>query len=312
MNVLFHYAPSESLARDLQQHAEILRISFCDEADDARFHALLPEADAIWHVLRPLSADDIRRAFRLRLIQKFGVGVNTIDLDAARAHGVAVCNMPGINARSVAEMSLLLILACLRRLAQLDAATRAGAGWQAGLDLRDGFHELAGKTVGLIGYGSVPRILAPILKAMGAEVIYTAIAPKDDSPGYCDLLELIARSDIVSLHVPLNARTERMIGRDVLWAMKPGSVLVNTARGGVIDQDALIEALRAGQIGCAGLDVFRDEPIKPPDPLLSLQNVIVTPHIAWLTAETLMRSVELAVENCRRLERGEPLLNRVV
>src|SRR5690606_7468793 len=138
---------------------------------------------------------------RLRLIQKLGVGVNTIDLDAARARGIAVCNMPGINSRSVAEMTLALMLSCLRKIPQLHVGTKANTGWQAALALREGFFELGGKTVGLVGYGSIPQVLAPILKAMNAQVIYSANTPKEDVPGYVSLKELIRCSDIISLHV---------------------------------------------------------------------------------------------------------------
>lgn len=312
MKVLLHYGAGPAWRRELAAlAAQGLDVDCCDELDDARFHALLPAAEVLWHVLRPLSADDVARGAKLRLIQKIGIGVNTIALDAAKARGIAVCNMPGTNSRAVAEMALLLMLACLRRLPLLDRATRAGRGWTLAPDLQDGYGELAGRTVGLVGYGAVPQLLAPVLRAMGATVIYTATAPKADD-GFCTLDALLAAADIVSLHVPLTPATERMIGTAQLARMRPGAILVNTARGGLVDHAALAAALQSGQLGAAGLDVFAVEPAGADDPLLALDNVVVTPHLAWLTTGTLARSLTVAVENCRRLAAGEALLHRVV
>lgn len=312
MKVLLHYAAGPAWRRELAAlAAQGLDVDCCDELDDARFHALLPQAEVLWHVLRPLSADDVARGAKLRLIQKIGIGVNTIALDAAKARGIAVCNMPGTNSRAVAEMTLLLMLACLRRLPLLDRATRTGRGWQLAPDLQDSYGELAGRTVGLVGYGAVPQLLAPILAAMGATVLYTATAPKA-ADGYRPLDALLAEADIVSLHAPLTPATERMIGAAQIARMRPGAILVNTARGGLVDPAALAAALQSGQLGAAGLDVFAVEPAGADDPLLALDNVVVTPHLAWLTTGTLNRSLAVAVENCRRLAAGEALLHRVV
>jgi len=276
------------------------------------FDALLPQTDVIWHLLRPLSAVDIAKARKLRLIQKIGVGVNTIDLNAAKEKNIAVCNMPGSNSRAVAELTLLLILACLRRLPLLDRMTREGRGWRLDSSLQDTFGELGGRTVGFVGYGGIPKILTPALLALGANVIYTATAPKSiDGVHFRSLSELLAEADIVSLHTPLTAATTKLIDRDRLASMRPGAILINTARGGLVDQFALIDALRSGHLAAAGLDVFATEP-PVDDPLLRLDNVVVLPHIAWLTVNTLQRSLAVAVENCRRLAAGETLLHRVV
>jgi phosphoglycerate dehydrogenase-like enzyme len=249
----------------------------------------------------------------LRLIQKMGVGVNTIDLEAARRRDIRVCNMPGTNSRAVAEAALALMLAALRRLPSFDAATRRGEGWNWDPDLQDHLLELGGRCVGLIGYGSVPRVLAPILRALDAEVIYHARTPKPDAVGeFCTLPELFARADIVSLHVPLDEGTHHMIDAKALASMKEGALLVNTARGGLVDESALLEALETGHLRAAGLDTFAQEPTPADNPLLRLDNVVVMPHLAWLTTGSLERSVSVAVENCRRLGAGEPLLHQVV
>jgi phosphoglycerate dehydrogenase-like enzyme len=270
------------------------------------------DAEVLWHALEPVTEAVIEASPRLRLIQKIGVGVNTIDLESARRHDVCVCNMPGTNSRAVAEAALALMLAALRRLPSFDAATRRGKGWDWDPRLQDHLLELGGRCVGLVGYGSVPRILAPILRALGAEVIYHAPNPKPDAVGeFCTLPELLARADVVSLHVPLEEETRHLIDAKALAAMKEGAVLVNTARGGLVDECALIEALETGRLRAAGLDTFAQEPTPADNPLLRLDNVVVMPHLAWLTVDTLERSVGVAVENCRRLAAGEPLLHRV-
>jgi phosphoglycerate dehydrogenase-like enzyme len=289
-----------------------VHVDVCDERDDARFYELLPEAEVIWHALRPLTADDITRATSLRLVQKLGVGVNTIDLESAEQHGVAVCNMPGTNAHAVAEMTLLLMLACLRHVTVVDRATREARGWELDTNLLDGFGEIGGRTIGLIGYGGIPRVLTPVLEALGARVVYTATAAKPDvAAPFLELPELLAGSDIVSLHVPLTPETDQLIGTDEFARMRPGSILVNTARGALVDEAALTASLASGHLAAAGLDVFATEPLSGGEALLGLDNVVVTPHVAWLTNETLDRSVTVALENIRRLEAGEELLHRV-
>ena len=311
MKVLLHYDAGPGLAAQLATLSG-LDLTICPEADTARYAALLPGVEVIWHVLRPITAADIAAAPKLRLIQKIGVGVNTIDLEAARARGIAVCNLPGTNSRAVAEMTLLLMLGALRRVAHLDAETRAGRGWSQPTALQDGLFELAGRKVGLVGYGAVPRILAPVLQTLGCEVLYTAQSPKPDAIGtYRPLSALLAESDIVSLHIPETAETRGRINALAIARMKQGAVLVNTARGGLVEQAALVAALRSGHIAAAGLDVFLAEPLDPADPLLSLPNVVLTPHVAWLTTGTFARSFSIAAENCRRLEHGQPLLHQV-
>ncbi len=265
----------------------------------------------IWHVLKRCTAEMIAAAPKLRLIQKIGVGVNTIDLDAAKARGIAVCNLPGTNARAVAELTLALMLAVLRRLPRFDAAMRRGEWLDP--DLQDGIGELGGRTVGLVGYGAIPRLLAPVLIALGCRLIYTSRTPRADALGEWRSLDaLLAEADVVSLHLPLTDDTADLIDAAAFARMKPGAVLINTARGGLVDQPALTEALASGRLAGAGLDVFVHEPHDASDVLFHLPNVVLTPHIAWLTTGTFDRSFVLAAENCRRLAAGEPLLHRVV
>jgi len=310
VKVVFHYAAGPALAARLAA-LDGLEVTVCPEDDAAGFRAAMRGADVLWHVLSPCTAAVIEGAPRLRLIQKIGVGVNTIDLAAAAARAIPVCNLPGTNAPAVAEMTLLLMLAALRRLPAFDAALRAGT-WAAAPAVQDSLGELGGRTVGLVGYGAVPRALAPVLRAMGCRVLYTARENRPDSPDECvDFWSLLAESDLVSLHLPLTPQTARLIDAAAIARMKPGAVLVNTARGGLVDQDALAAALACGRLGAAGLDVFADEPASADNPLFRLRNVVVTPHVAWLTTGTFDRSLALAAENCRRLAAGEALLHRV-
>jgi phosphoglycerate dehydrogenase-like enzyme len=311
MKVLLHYRAGPGLAQRLATLPGI-DLTVASDTDDAALAAALPRAEAIWHVLRPLTAADIAAAPRLRLIQKIGVGVNTIDIEAARARGIAVCNLPGTNARAVAELTLLLMLGALRRVAHFDAETRAGRGWAQPPALQDSLFELGGRTVGLVGHGAIPALLVPVLAALGCRVLYTARAPKPEATAsWRTLSALLAESDVVSLHIPETAETRGLIDAGALARMKRGAVLVNTARGGLVDQAALVAALRSGELGAAGLDVFAQEPADPADPIFSLPNVVVTPHIAWLTTGTFDRSFAIAAENVWRLAAGEPLLHRV-
>jgi phosphoglycerate dehydrogenase-like enzyme len=309
MNVLFHYTAGPDLAARLAAIPG-LRITICPEHDDAALAQALPDTDVLWHVLKRCTEAMIAAAPRLKLIQKIGVGVNTINLEAAIERGIPVCNLPGTNARAVAELTLALMLAVLRRLPRFDAGLRAGM-WLDPL-LQDGIGELGGRVVGLVGYGAIPRLLAPVLVALGCRVIYTARRQVTDALGRWRPLDaLLAEADVVSLHLPLTEETKNLIDTAALATMKPGAILINTARGGLVDARALEAALRTGRLAGAGLDVFVHEPIDPADPLLHLQNVVLTPHIAWLTTGTFDRSFSLAGENCRRLAAGEALLHRV-
>ena len=313
LNVVFHAAAGPDLQARLAACAgEDLAITVCADADTTRLATLLPTADVLWHVLAPATAALIAAAPRLRLIQKIGTGVNTIDLDAARARAIPVCNLPGTNARAVAELTLALMLATLRRLPRLDAATRAGQGFALDPAELDGIGELGGRTVGLVGFGAIPSLLAPILTALGCPLLYTARTPHADAPAsFRPLDALLGEADIVSLHLPLTPETTGLIDAPRLARMRKGAILINTARGGLVDQAALATALRTGHLAAAGLDVFDPEPPTPTTPLLTLPNTVLTPHIAWLTTGTFARSLALATENCRRLATGAPLLHRV-
>ncbi|HME80319.1 MAG TPA: 2-hydroxyacid dehydrogenase [Mycobacterium sp.] len=314
LRVLAHFVPGPKVLEFLAPEADWLDIRWCadDDSPDSQtvFYRELPDADVIWHVLRPLSGADLWQATRLRLIHKFGAGVNTIDVGTATKRGIAVANMPGANAPSVAEGTVLLMLATLRRLPALDRATREGRGWPSDPQLGETVRDVGACTVGLVGHGNIAKQVAGIVAAMGATVLHTST--RDDGlPGWRPLPELLAASDIVSLHLPLTDDTHGLLDAAALAHMKPGAVLINTSRGAVVDEAALVDALRGGRLAAAGLDVFDVEPVPPDNPLLGLDNVVLTPHVTWYTVDTMRRYLVEAVANCRRLRDGKQLAHVV-
>lgn len=317
LKVVCGYDPGESRkALFAAWEDEGLRVVVSPEKDEARFVRELRDAEVLLHILEPVTERILASAPRLQLVQKIGVGVNTIDLEAAKSHGVKVANMPGTNAQAVAESTLMLMLAALRNLAPFDRACRSGNGWSeenTPHQQPDDLGELRSRTVGLVGAGAVASRLIGPLQALGAHVIYASRREREDlGIERYSLDELLAASDVVSLHVPLTAETEDLIDREAIKLMKPGAVLVNTARGGLVEEVALVEALQSRRLRAAALDVLSEEPPAPDNRLLSLDNVVLTPHVAWLTRETLARSVDVALENVRRLRDGRDLLHRVV
>lgn len=308
--VLAHFVPGDKVMEFLAPHTDWLDIRYCAEDDDETFYRELPSADVIWHVLRPLSGTDLERAQRCRMVHKLGAGVNTIDVDTATRLGIGVANMPGANAPSVAEGAVLLALAALRRLPALDRATRAGRGWPSDPTLGETVRDIGGCTFGLVGYGNVAKRVEAIVTAMGATVVHTSTRD-DGHAGWRSLPDLLAASDIVSLHLPLTDGTAGLFNASTLALMKPEAVLVNTARGPIVDEAALVDALTTGRLAAAGLDVFAVEPVPADNPLLALDNVVVTPHVTWYTVDTMRRYLAEAVDNCARLRDGRDLVNLV-
>lgn len=310
VKVLAHFTPGDRVHEFLAPQLDWLDVRYCAEDDDDTFYRELPDVDVIWHVLRPLSGDDLERATRCRLVHKLGAGVNTIDVAAATRLGIGVANMPGANAPSVAEGTVLLMLAALRRLPALDLATRRGRGWPSDPTLGETVRDVGGCTVGLVGYGNIAKQVETIVKAMGSTVVHTSTRD-DGTPGWRPLGELLADSDIVSLHLPLTEKTSALLNADRLALMKRDAVLVNTSRGAIVDESALVDALRDGHLAAAGLDVFAVEPVPADNPLLELGNVVLTPHVTWYTADTMRRYLAVGVDNCRRLRDGRDLVNLV-
>jgi phosphoglycerate dehydrogenase-like enzyme len=265
-------------------------LRFVDENSFAARVTLIREADIVFVMAAPMPKEMLAEARRLRLIQKLGAGVDRIDLDFCRAHGIGVARLNAGNAVPVAEHTILLMLATYRQLPQIDRRTRAGT-WSKE-DARGTHRSLQYKTVGLVGFGAIGREVAKRLRAFEVKALYydpvRAAADVEQSLGvtYADLDALLREADIVSLHLPLMPQTADIIDAQRIAAMKPGAVLINCARGGLVDEAALAEALKAGRLFGAGIDAFSQEP-PAGSPLLELDNTVVTSHLAGATLDIL-------------------------
>jgi len=235
---------------------------------------------------------------RLRVVSVWGTGTDHVDLAAAARHGVTVTNTPGVSAVSIAEHTLALLLAVARRIPQMDAATRAG-GWPRGQSA-----ELHGKTCGIIGLGAIGRQFARLAAGIGMRVVAWTMHPR---PGdaVVALEELYRTADVISVHLRLSPETAGFVGAAQFALMKKSAILINTARGAIVDEAALVEALEARRIAGAGLDVFATEPLPAGQRLTKFDNVVLTPHCAGITPEALEAGLRMAVENIRAFAAGQ-------
>ncbi|AZO50891.1 MAG: hydroxyacid dehydrogenase [Mesorhizobium sp.] len=242
-------------------------------------------------VRAPLPPELFGGAAKLRAAIRHGAGLDMIPVEAATSAGVLVANVPAVNARSVAEHVMFVTLALLRRFRMVDRDLRA-KGWLAGRDHANANTELAGKTIGIVGLGAVGQAVGHIAAhGFDLNVVATtrSMRPAPDKVGFLSIDALVEQSDIIVLCCPLTPETRGLISRERISRMKPNALLINVSRGPVVDDDALIEALRKGSIGGAALDVFATQPLPPNHPYFSFDNVIVTPHMAGITEESMMR-----------------------
>jgi glyoxylate reductase len=263
----------------------------------------LPSVEVLLEAVVPVGPDELRLLPDLRLVGNYGVGYDNVDVDACVERGIAVTNTPGVLDAAVAELTLALMLACRRELVESDRFVR-GARWRTGWSRPERLgHDLAGATLGLVGMGRIGSEVARRAKAFEMQVIHHRRS--DGLP----LDELLRTSDVVSLHVPLTPETQGLLSRERLALLQDGATLVNTARGAIVDESALVDELVSGRIS-AGLDVFADEP-RVPERLFDLPNVVLTPHIASATVETRAAMTRVLVDNVLAFLRGEPLPNEV-
>ena len=258
-----------------------------------------------------LRGDALAQLPELRLIAVAATGVDNVDLAYCRSHNIAVCNTRGYAVNSLPEHALMLMLALRRNLIAYRADVKAGRWHEARqfclLDHPIG--DLKGATLGIVGFGRLGRSMAQFGRAIGMEVIVAerknVAEVRDDRVSFTDVLRL---SDMISLHCPLTEETKNLIGADELRQMKPGAILINTARGGLIDDHALLDALRSGHLAGAGIDVLRNEPPRDGNPLLDvdLPNLIVTPHNAWASRQAMQTLADQLVDNLEAFVRGEP------
>ncbi|MFL1898290.1 hydroxyacid dehydrogenase [Streptomyces tauricus] len=251
--------------------------------DPEELVSALAGIDAALVANEPLSADVLARAPRLRVVVRTGVGHDSVDVEAARRLGIGVSNLPGINANAVAEYTLGLLLASARRLVHSATGVRAG-GWP-----REDGHELRGATLGLVGYGAAARAVVPLARAFGMDVVCTTGVPEglrgDPAVRFVPFAELLATADYVSIHTALTDRTRGLFDAAAFARMKAAAILVNTARGAVVDEQALADAVRTGGIAGAALDVVTEEPLPAESPLRGVEGITVYSHLAGQTAQ---------------------------
>ncbi len=279
-----------------------------DELPEAELAARLADAEAVIPMgAHRVSASLIAAAPRLRVIAVAAVGYNLIDVEAASRRGILVTNTPGVLTETTADMAWALMLATARRVVEADRFVRAGRWKGVTWSLMLG-GDVHGRTLGIVGLGRIGKAIARRARGFGMRVLYHSRRPDPDAAGlgaaYRDRGELFRESDFVVLAVPLTPETRRLVGEAELGLMRPEAILVNVARGPVVDEAALARALREGRLAGAGLDVFEDEPRVHPE-LLGLEQVVLTPHIGSASRATRLAMARRAAENCRAALRGE-------
>lgn len=297
---------TEEYRRQLDRLGDV-RVYETYPASDAEFLDRIRDAKVVIVGRYGMRADAFEAAPRLRMVAVWQTGYDHVDIAAATRAGVVVSNVPAYAFEAVAEFVFAFALALLRRVHVADAHLRAGE-----FDWREHHgHQLMGMTIGVIGTGDIGTRVIQVAHGFGMRVLSTTAHPDADRAlrlglEFVDLATLLAESDMVTLHVPLTPSTERMIGARELAMMKPGAILINTARGRVVDEAALVEALRSGHLAGAGLDVFEEEPLPADSPLRALDNVLLTPHIAFLTEESMDECTFITIRNVEQFAAGRP------
>lgn len=269
------------------------------------------DAEILFTNKTPVTKGVLDRLSRLRYIGVLATGYNIVDVAAAREKGICVTNIPSYGTAAVAQFTIALILEMCHHAGAHSASVFAGK-WQKSIDFCYWDYplvELSGKTLGLVGFGRIGQSVAGIAKALGMDVLYHDVNVDITSEFVkrVSLEELLKASDIISLHCPLTAENEGMINSQTISQMKDGVMLVNTARGPLVNEKDLADALNSGKVAFAALDVVSREPISPANPLLGAKNLVITPHIAWAPKEARQRLMDIATQNLRRFLAGDPI-----
>ncbi|PIE54803.1 MAG: D-glycerate dehydrogenase [Dethiosulfovibrio peptidovorans] len=278
------------------------------------FLNVVSDADGVIATLTErIDGEFFDHAPRVKVVSNYAVGYNNVDVAEAIARGVRITNTPGVLTEATADVAFGLLMAAARRFSEAERFLRSGQWlcWHSTMLLG---REIFGATLGLVGYGRIARAVARRARGFGMTVLYhTPSGPKPDvqDASWVPLEELLRKSDFVSLHCPLTEATHHLIGAAELAAMKPDGVLINTARGDVVDQESLVRALKDGNIMAAGLDVYSDEPLAVDDPLLSLDNVVLLPHIGSATREAREAMAVMAASNVLAVLDGDSPKNPV-
>ncbi|MEM0952842.1 MAG: D-glycerate dehydrogenase [Pseudomonadota bacterium] len=305
-----HRLPGNGL-ETLAQHCDLRVWPREEPVPNAELIHSLSDCDGFICLLtNRVNRDLLTHCPRLRFVSSMSVGVDHVDVPALTARGIPLGNTPGVLVDTTAELALALILAAARRIPEADRFVRAG-NWRPELPWRPDMmvgKDLAGATLGLVGLGAIGQAVAHRAQAFGMRVIAWNRTAKDVAGvRNVSLSELLETSDVVSVHVALTEATRNLIDANAIAAMKPGAILVNTARGGIVDEAALADALKDQRLFSAGVDVFETEPVEMDSPLLALENVVVAPHIGSATERTRARMADLAVANALAALEGKPM-----
>lgn len=284
-------------------------VAYWDQLNDSQKELCLSQAQYFIVSAFPVNRQLLAKAPNVKLVLKTGAGVDNIDLIATDEMGIMVACTPGVNANSVAEMTIAQILCLYRKLIFVDKKTKQGE-WLM-FEHRPFMFEMRGKTHGIIGMGNIGKQVARLSKSFGTKIIYFDIcrpsAEREEELGiqYVSFKELLSMSDIISLHVPLTPLTTNMIGKEELSLMKPNAILINVSRGKIIDEQALAQAIENKRLLGAGMDTFASEPINKDNPLFPFDNVLLTPHVAGGTCDALRKILEMCFQNIAKMEKGE-------
>lgn len=269
------------------------------------------DAEIVFTNKTPLSRQILTACPNLKFVGILATGYNIVDVDTAKELGIPVCNVPGYSTDAVAQMTLALLLEICHHVAHHSQQVHAGQ-WSSARDFCFWDYpliELAGKTMGIVGFGSIGRKVGTLAKCLGMKVLATGSRPTEEGKAigeYVDLDTLLRESDVISLHCPLFPENREMINKDSIAKMKDGAILLNTARGALIVEQDVADALNSGKLYAAGLDVAAVEPLPATSPLIGAKNCIMTPHIAWATKEARQRLMDIAVHNLEAFLAGKP------
>lgn len=287
---------------------------FPETKDTEEHKKLIADADYVIAGGSDLTRDVLLAAKKLKMIQKFGVGLNKIDLVAAKEFGIPVYITAGANAACVAEMALGLMLSVNRCIAYVDRSVRKGEWLKK--EMRTKGYTMDGKTIGFVGFGNIAKQLRRMLAGFKVTCLYydvfrmSAEQEKEFGVTYCSLEELMKASDIVTVHAPLTEETEGMINEKLLALMNPEGIIINTSRGGVVDEKAMIKALQEGRLRGAGLDTYENEPLEDSSPLRTMDNVVLTCHCGGSTIDNMLPRLEHTYGNILKFEAGEEIDKR--
>ncbi len=272
------------------------------------------QADALLVNQTQITKEIIDSLENCKVISRYGIGYDNVDVSAASSKGIPVCNVPDYCVDETAEHALALMFSCLRRVTTIDSLVRSG-GWNSNTELE--VLKLRGKTLGIIGLGTIGREFARRCGSLGfSRILYTnqSGSQPEDIPQSAELTSLdtlLQSADIISVHLPLTEETKGLLGKKEIDSMKPNAILINTARGGIVDENALGSALADRRIFAAGLDVYADEPISPDSPLLALHNVVLTDHVAYYSEESLRELKSQTAKNAAAVLSGKAPVNKV-